>query len=85
MPLTITTPTSFSLPAVVRSHGWIQMSPFGETSDHGLSYIIRLASGKVLLFDVHAIGPDLRGTTELLTPDEQDDLRSTRPGCSARP
>jgi hypothetical protein len=46
--------------------------------DHGLSYVIRLASGKVLLFEVHAIGPDLRvDTTELLTPDEQNDLRST--------
>ena len=78
MPLSLTTPTSFSLPAVVRSHGWIQMLPFAETSDHGLSYVIRLASGKVLLFEVHAIGPDLRvDTTELLTPDEEAELCST--------
>jgi len=78
MPLTLTTPISFSLPAVVHSHGWIQMSPFGVTSDHGLSYVIRLSSGKVLLFEVHPSGPDLRvDTTELLTPGEQNDLRST--------
>lgn len=38
----------FSLPAVVRSHGWIQMAPFvrDETSG-GLSYVARLASGRV--------------------------------------
>ena len=30
MTFTLTQPTSFSLPAVVRSHGWIQMAPFRE-------------------------------------------------------
>jgi 3-methyladenine DNA glycosylase/8-oxoguanine DNA glycosylase len=53
------------------------MLPFAETSDHGLSYVIRLASGKVLLFVLHAIGPDLRvDTTEQVTPDEEAELRS---------
>ncbi len=60
MTFTLTPPTTFSLPAVVRSHGWIQMSPFSETSDQGLSYVIRLGTGKVLLFEVHAYADVLR-------------------------
>ena len=75
MTFTLTPPFTFSLPAVVRSHGWIQMSPFSETPDHGLSYIIRLRTGKVLLFEVHAIGDGLRiDSTELLTDTEQTEL-----------
>jgi 3-methyladenine DNA glycosylase/8-oxoguanine DNA glycosylase len=54
MTFTINPPTIFNLPAVVRSHGWIQMAPFAETSDHGLLYVIRLSTGKVLRFEVHA-------------------------------
>jgi len=75
MTFNLTTPTAFSLPAVVRSHGWIQMSPFGETPDHGLSYIIRLTTGKVLLFEVHTTDDSLRvDSTELLTDPEQTEL-----------
>jgi 3-methyladenine DNA glycosylase/8-oxoguanine DNA glycosylase len=75
MSFTLTPPTSFSLPAVVRSHGWIQMSPFNETPDHGLSYIICLSTGKVLRFEVRAIATGLRvDSTELLTEDEQSEL-----------
>jgi 3-methyladenine DNA glycosylase/8-oxoguanine DNA glycosylase len=75
MTFTLTPPASFSLPAVVRSHGWIQMPPFNETSDHGLSYIIRLSSTKVLRFEVHAVGDALRvDTTDLLTEIEQAEL-----------
>ena len=75
MTFTLTPPASFSLPAVVRSHGWIQMSPFSETPDHGLSYIIRLNTGKVLRFEVHAIGDTLRvDSTELLLEPEQTEL-----------
>jgi len=75
MPFTLPTPTSFSLPAVVRSHGWIQMTPFNETPDHGLSYTIRLNTGKVLRFEVHTIGDTLRvDSTDLLTETEQTEL-----------
>jgi 3-methyladenine DNA glycosylase/8-oxoguanine DNA glycosylase len=75
MPFIVPTPTSFSLPAVVRSHGWIQMTPFNETPDHGLSYTIRLNSGKILRFEVHSIGDTLRvDSTDLLTEAEQTDL-----------
>jgi 3-methyladenine DNA glycosylase/8-oxoguanine DNA glycosylase len=75
MTFSLPQPTSFSLPAVVRSHGWIQMTPFNETPDHGLSYIIRLGTGKVLRFEVHASGNSLRiASTELLTETEQSEL-----------
>jgi len=78
MTFTITPPTSFNLPAVVRSHGWIQMQPFGETPNHGLAYVIRLSTGKVLRFEVHDIGPNLGvASTELLTEAEQAELSRT--------
>jgi 3-methyladenine DNA glycosylase/8-oxoguanine DNA glycosylase len=54
------------------------MSPFGETPDHGLSYIIRLSTAKVLLFEVHTMGDALRvDSTELLTEPEQYELTKT--------
>ncbi len=75
MTLTLKNPPSFNLPAVVRSHGWIQMTPFTETPNHELGYVIRLSTGKVLRFDVHATGEDLRvSATELLSEDEQVEL-----------
>jgi len=75
MTFTITPPTTFSLPAVVHSHGWIQMLPFGETADHGLSYIIQLTTGKVVRFEVHDIGNALRvDSTDLLIEAEQNEL-----------
>ena len=75
MTIILTQPKSFSLPAVVRSHGWIQMTPFSETSDHGLSYIIRLNTAKVLRFEVHTLGDMLRvDSTDLLTNDEEFEL-----------
>ena len=51
------------------------MAPFSETTDKGLAYVIRLNTGKVLLFEVHANGDVLRvNSTELLTDTEQTDL-----------
>ena len=68
MSFTLTTPASFNLPAVVRSHGWIQMPPFAETSQHGLSYVIRMSTGKVLHFEANPSTMDIRvSTTELLS------------------
>jgi 3-methyladenine DNA glycosylase/8-oxoguanine DNA glycosylase len=78
MTFTLHAPPSFNLPAVVRSHGWIQMEPFAETSDHGLSYIIRLATGTILSFEVHALDDTLQVDTSCqLTPVEQDGLAQT--------
>jgi 3-methyladenine DNA glycosylase/8-oxoguanine DNA glycosylase len=75
MPFLLPSPANFNLPAVVRSHGWIQMTPFAETEDHGLQYVIRLGNGKVTLFEVHSSGESLLvSATELLTPAEQAEL-----------
>ncbi len=80
MSFTLSTPPDFNLSAVVRSHGWVQMSPFAETEDHGLSYVIRLATGKVTRFEVHVstTGSTLQvNTTEMLEPAEELELTST--------
>ncbi len=78
MAFTLTPPSPFNLPAVVRSHGWIQMAPFAETDDHGLAYIIRLSTGTVLHFEVHSSGNKLlvESDTPLITA-EQAELAST--------
>ena len=78
MTIFLTPPSAFNLPAVVRSHGWIQMAPFAETPDHGLLYVIRLTTGKVLLFDVHTVSADLKvSLTENLNEAEQAELSRT--------
>jgi 3-methyladenine DNA glycosylase/8-oxoguanine DNA glycosylase len=72
---TLKTPNAFNLPAVVRSHGWIQMPPFAETADHGLAYTIRLTTGKVLQFEVEATEADLLiSTSKRLSEAEQTEL-----------
>jgi len=59
----------------VRSHGWIQMTPFAETDNHGMTYTIRLSTGKVLRFEVDAadLGLLVRTSTDL-SADEQGKL-----------
>jgi 3-methyladenine DNA glycosylase/8-oxoguanine DNA glycosylase len=75
MKFTLTSPASFNLAAVVRSHGWIQMSPFEETAQHGLRYTIRLSTGKVLRFEVEAEEMLLRvSTTSEINPLEKKEL-----------
>lgn len=75
MSLTLTPSNTFSLPAVIRSHGWFQMTPFGETPDHGLSYILRLSNGKVVRIEVHEAGNDLRvDCSDALEPSEEREL-----------
>jgi 3-methyladenine DNA glycosylase/8-oxoguanine DNA glycosylase len=77
MNFTLTPPLSFNLAAVVRSHGWAQMSPFEETISHGLAYIIRLGTGKVLRFEVEAVEELLSiSTTIEIDPPEQEELSS---------
>lgn len=78
MTFTLTTSSEFNLPAVVRSHGWIQMPPFAETPQHGLSYVIRLNTGKVLRFEANPADEAVRvSSTELLTAAEQTELSQT--------
>lgn len=49
MRLTLSAHPPFSLPAVVRSHGWVRLAPFGtDTSAGGLTYVDRLTSGRVV-------------------------------------
>lgn len=49
MTLTLSARPPFSLPAVVRSHGWIRLAPFGEIEDNrGFKYIDRLGTGRVV-------------------------------------
>jgi 3-methyladenine DNA glycosylase/8-oxoguanine DNA glycosylase len=75
MNFTLTPPKFFNLPAVVRSHGWIQMTPFGETPEHGLSYVIQLTTGKVVRFEIHPLNADLSvGTSASLTSSERAEL-----------
>ena len=75
MNFTLHSPASFNLAAVVRSHGWIQMTPFEETAQHGLGYTIRLSTGKVLRFEVEADELLLCvSTSEKLRADEQEEL-----------
>lgn len=75
MKFTLTPPKFFNLPAVVRSHGWIQMTPFAETDDRGLSYVIQLRSDKVLHFEVHSQDSDLSVETHAsLTSSERTEL-----------
>lgn len=49
MRLTLSAHPPFSLPAVVKSHGWVRLAPFGEDERTGaLTYVGRLESGQVV-------------------------------------
>ncbi|HZD11633.1 MAG TPA: hypothetical protein VE553_09855 [Candidatus Binatia bacterium] len=50
MEITLTAPTPFSLPAVVNSHGWVQLVPFQRHDDGTFGYVARLANGRVLAY-----------------------------------
>ncbi len=78
MSFTLTPPISFNLAAVVRSHGWIQRAPFGETAEHGLIYILRLGTGRVIRFEVRTDQAGLHvDTSDQLTAPEQTELTKT--------
>ena len=49
--ITLLAATPFSLPAVVNSHGWVQLAPFELGEDGAFSYVARLNSGHVLRFE----------------------------------
>jgi len=46
---TLSAPAPFSLSAVTRSHGWVQLAPFGSDDQaNGLTYVQRLDPGRVV-------------------------------------
>jgi 3-methyladenine DNA glycosylase/8-oxoguanine DNA glycosylase len=47
----------FSLPALIRSHGWVQLAPFSASDPyHDFRYVDRLHSGRVVIWDVRPQG-----------------------------
>lgn len=61
MTLTLSARPPFSLPTVVRSHGWIRLAPFSETEDTaGFKYIDQLGTGRVVEMTVHETGDGVK-------------------------
>ena len=55
----------FSLPAVVRSHGWIRLAPFREAeAGGGLEYVTRLDDSRVVSLRVHEAAGGVRVTAD---------------------
>jgi 3-methyladenine DNA glycosylase/8-oxoguanine DNA glycosylase len=53
MRISLPTPQQFSLPAVLRSHGWIQLAPFASGDPyHDFTYVDQLANGRVVAWQV---------------------------------
>ncbi len=79
MNLTLKTPSAFSLPAVIRSHGWIQLAPFENLDDDlAFAYTIQLATGRILRFEVHTQDETITvSAPEEVTSAEQDEIRKT--------
>jgi 3-methyladenine DNA glycosylase/8-oxoguanine DNA glycosylase len=56
MKLMLSARPPFSLPVVVRSHGWIRLAPFAEDEDTGgFSYVVRLDSGRVVDMSIREV------------------------------
>lgn len=78
MNLTLPARPPFSLPSVVRSHGWVQMAPYtADETSGGFDYIDHLPTGKVVRYRVR---PDPGGVSVVLdgvlTPAEQDEVKA---------
>jgi len=55
----------FSLPAVVRSHGWIRLAPFsGEEDGTAFGYITRVETGEVVAMHITAAPGGVRVTVD---------------------
>jgi 3-methyladenine DNA glycosylase/8-oxoguanine DNA glycosylase len=56
MKLELSAQRPFSLSAVVKSHGWIRLAPFGQDEQKqqadGLTYVDQLSSGRVVKMDI---------------------------------
>ena len=60
MKITLTARPPFSLPSVIRSHGWIQLAPFREDdATGGFSYIAHLESGRVINLQIKATSSEV--------------------------
>lgn len=67
MEITLSARQPFSLPAVVRSHGWVQLAPFASAEPYDwLSYVDRLQTGRVVAWQVR---PSAQGITAVLDSD----------------
>jgi 3-methyladenine DNA glycosylase/8-oxoguanine DNA glycosylase len=76
MRLTLLAPLPFSLSAVVGSHGWVRLAPFGtDTRTGGLTYVARLDSGRAveLLIQEASDGVSVE-VDEQLSEAEQDEV-----------
>jgi 3-methyladenine DNA glycosylase/8-oxoguanine DNA glycosylase len=80
MEWTLTASLPFSLDAVIRSHGWVQLLPFVYQPDReGFAYTLRLAtSARLLHIRVTPAPQGIRITTDVeLTPPEAEELHRT--------
>ncbi len=61
MELRLPVPKMFSLSAVIGSHGWVSLAPFGTNEDRTeLSYVLGLETGRVAAFVIRRAGVSLR-------------------------
>ncbi len=76
MRLTLSAHLPFSLPAVVGSHGWVRLAPFGtDTGTGGLTYIGRLVSGRVVEMIIREVTGGVSVEVDgRLTEAEQDEV-----------
>ncbi|HSM58682.1 MAG TPA: hypothetical protein VK879_21185 [Candidatus Sulfomarinibacteraceae bacterium] len=64
MEFTIHADTPFSLPAVVNSHGWVQLPSFEPNGDGGFRYVARLDGGRVAPLQVTPVENGVRVQAE---------------------
>ena len=77
MTLLVSVPQPFSLAAVLRSHGWVQLAPFQLLGEgDGFLYVTRLGAGRVVPLEVSSIpeGLGVRSDSDLVS-SEWDDVR----------
>lgn len=77
MELRLSVPEMFSLSAVVGSHGWASLSPFGTNEERTeLSYVWRLDTGRVVAFVIRHAGGSLHvEADESLTEAEKTEVK----------
>jgi len=76
MRLTLSAHFPFSLSAVVGSHGWVRLAPFGkDTGTGGLTYVDRLVSGRVVEMIIQEVAGGVSVEVDgRLTEAEQDEV-----------
>jgi len=72
MRFSLPVPPSFSLPAVIRSHGWVQLAPYDSQDPyHAFAYVDRLANGRVVAYEVQPAAEGVQVTTETMLSEEE--------------